>query len=195
MHGYRFFTWLQCFSMYVSIRASHTSSIPPELMAYMSHIIRVHQDYTGLACMDTAFCCQAALTAKWSAINPTLYSICFTGVAQATTRCEICLATSHSMKDCAKQGNPDPGVLDWVKALESMVLSVSPRASLSATPLENCQQMEICHLWNRNRCSFRRYRYCHVCLSCKGDHPAIACPTHDKHPLPAKQLPATAGGR
>ena len=163
----------------------------------LSEFIKTTQGWLAWVRYDTAFCCQAALTAtqKWSAINPTLYSICFTGVAQATTRYEICLATSHSAKDCAQQGNPDPGVLNWVKALESMVLSVSPMASLSATPLENCQQMEICHLWNRNRCSFRRYRYCHVCLSCKGDHPAIACPTHDKHPLPAKQLPATAGGR
>ena len=43
------FTWLQCFSMYTSIRASHTPAMLPELMVYMSHIIRVHQDYAGLA--------------------------------------------------------------------------------------------------------------------------------------------------
>jgi len=43
------FTWLQCFSMYVSIRALHTPAMLLKLIAYMSHIIRVHQDYTGLA--------------------------------------------------------------------------------------------------------------------------------------------------
>ena len=91
------FTWLQCFSMYVSIRASHNPAMLPELMAYMSHIIRVHQGYAGLAWVryDTGFRHQEALTAsqKWSVINPTLYSICFTGVARAITRCEICLVT------------------------------------------------------------------------------------------------------
>ena len=41
----------------MSIRPSHTPTILPKLMAYMSHIIRVHQDYSGFTwvCYDTAF--------------------------------------------------------------------------------------------------------------------------------------------
>ena len=176
------FTRLQCFSMYVSIRASHSPAMLPELMAYMSHIIRVHQDYAGLAwvCFDTAF---------RPVINPT----CLTRVARATTRCEICLASYHSTRDCAQQGNPDPGVLDWVRTLESMVWSVSPRTSSSPSPLENRQPLvEICRLWNRNRCSYPRCRYHHAHLVCKGDHPAVACPKRDRQPLPARKLPASS---
>lgn len=41
------FTRLQCFSMYVNISASHSPAILPKLMPYMSHIIRVHQDWPG----------------------------------------------------------------------------------------------------------------------------------------------------
>ena len=41
------FTWLQCFSMYVNIRASHSPAMLPELMAYMSHIIKIMQDWPG----------------------------------------------------------------------------------------------------------------------------------------------------
>ena len=43
------FTWLQCFGSYVSVRAQHTPSLIPELMAYTAAIVRVSQDYAGLA--------------------------------------------------------------------------------------------------------------------------------------------------
>ena len=43
------FTWLQCFASYVSVRAQHTLSVILELMAYMAAIVRVSQDYAGLA--------------------------------------------------------------------------------------------------------------------------------------------------
>ena len=128
---------------------SELQPLTPHPYSQNSWLIHVshYQDYTQgwLGSNMTVFHHQAALTAtqKWSVINPTLYSICFIGVARATTRCEICLATSHSTKDCAQQGNPDPGLLDRIKALESMVLSVSARASPSAAPLENCQQMDL----------------------------------------------------
>ncbi len=63
-------------------------------MAYMTTIVRVSQDYAGLAWFryDAAFCCQAALigNTRWSVINPTLYTMCFTGKAAAQKRCELC---------------------------------------------------------------------------------------------------------
>ena len=34
-------TWLQHFSSYFSVRAQHTPSLIPELMAYMAAIVRV----------------------------------------------------------------------------------------------------------------------------------------------------------
>ena len=41
------FSWLQCFSTYVSVLSSRY----PDLMAYLITITRVSQDFTGLACM------------------------------------------------------------------------------------------------------------------------------------------------
>ena len=109
-------------------------------------------------------------------INPTLYSIYFIGVAYATSWCEICLATSHSTRDCAQQGTSEPGMLDRVKTLVSMLLSLSTKSTLTSGTLEaHCQQAEIYRLWNKNKCSFQGCRYRHVCLYCKADHPAIAC--------------------
>ena len=43
------FTWLQCFGTYVSVLAPAYPDRIPELMAYMTMIIRASQDYAGLA--------------------------------------------------------------------------------------------------------------------------------------------------
>ena len=76
------FTWLQCFGVYVSIRGVQSPTAIPELMAYMSMIVRVNQEYTGMAWLnyDTLFRKHAALRrdTKWSVINTTIYARCFT---------------------------------------------------------------------------------------------------------------------
>ena len=77
--------------------------------------IQVHdgEDFLGLAWVryDTAFRRQAALTGntRWSVINSTLYTMCFTGQATNMKRCELCFAISHTEGECAQSGDPDPG--------------------------------------------------------------------------------------
>ena len=77
------FTWIHCYTLYVSVLASRYQGVVPELMTYLVTITRVSQDFSGLAWVtyDAAFRHQAAITGnrKWSQINPSLYSICFTG--------------------------------------------------------------------------------------------------------------------
>ena len=123
------FTWLQCFCSFVGVRAQPNPELVPELMAYMATIVRVSQDYPGLAWVryDAAFRRQAALTGdtRWSTINPTLYTVCFTGVAASTARCELCFATSHTERECAQRGDPDPGMKDRLKVLETAILAMS----------------------------------------------------------------------
>ena len=41
------FTWLQCFGVYISIRGMQSPETIPELMAYMTTIIRVNREYSG----------------------------------------------------------------------------------------------------------------------------------------------------
>ena len=93
------FTWLQCYGMYVSVVAPQHPSQIPELTAYQATIVRASQDYAGLAWVryDSTFRRQAALTGltQWSAINPTLYTLCFAGSARTATRCELCFAATH----------------------------------------------------------------------------------------------------
>ncbi len=94
------FTWLQCYSTYVAVQVPKAPLLAPELMAYQATIVRASQDYAGLAWVryDAACRWQAALTGntRWSVINTTMYTMCFTGIAVSTKRCELCLATSHT---------------------------------------------------------------------------------------------------
>lgn len=92
-------TWVQCFSTYIATRALQAPQLIPKLMVYLATIVWVSQDYTGLAGVhyEAAFCTQVALSGNtwWSVINSTLYTMCFTGMAANTKRCELCFATTH----------------------------------------------------------------------------------------------------
>ena len=175
-------TWVQCFATYVATRAPQAPQLIPELMAYLATIVRVSQDYSGLAWVryDAAFRRQAALTGntRWSVINSTLYTMCFTGMATVTKRCELCFATSHSEQECAQRGDPDPGMKDRLRAIESAVLALT--GARSERPKQPPQQLkpsgEICRKWNAGNCTFPRCRHIHACSNCQGSHPAVKCP-------------------
>ena len=66
---------------------------------------------------------------EWSQINPSLYSICFTGCAQVQSRCELCMSVAHPMKRCALVANPDPELPARIKAVESAVVSLAAQHS------------------------------------------------------------------
>ena len=116
-------------------------------MVYQATIIRASQDYAGLAWVryDFAFQRQAAIMGltRWSAINPTLYTLCFAGSARTSSRCELCFATSHHTKECAQQGDPDPGVRERLWAIEKAVISMTPGSgTLAAPPLRGGRTSE-----------------------------------------------------
>ena len=175
------FTWLQCFGAYVSVRAPPAPHLIPELMAYMATIVRVSQDFSGLAWVryDAAFRRQAALTAneRWSVINSTLYTMCFTGMASSTKRCELCFASTHTEQECAQRGDPDPGLKDRLKAIETAVLALSSKQEQGSKPTQQAIKPsgEPCRKWNSVGCTYPRCRHSHLCSSCGGNHPATKC--------------------
>ena len=118
---------------------------------------------------------QAALTKnrKWSQINTTLYSMCFTtSFRGGVSRCELCLGSMHSTADCALQGDPDPDMRDRVKAVEVALVSRQRRqAGDQPTQREN----QVCRLFNQGRCNFAKCKYIHECLQCRGLHPVSRC--------------------
>ena len=95
-------------------------------MAYMIQIVRVSQDFGGLAWVnyDLAFHRQAAATGNrfWSKVNHSLYSICFAGAARVNKCCDLCLSLMHGAWDCALAGEGDHDVGSWLAAIESAVL-------------------------------------------------------------------------
>lgn len=177
-------TWVQCFSSYVAVRGPTAPELIPELMAYLANIVRVSQDYTGLGWVryDAAFRRQAALTGntKWSVVNSTMYAMNFTGAAATKTRCELCLASSHTDRECAQRGNAEPDTRDRLKAIETAVLAMTRQPQPGQRPLLPAgpprPSGEPCRKWNTTGCFFSRCRHSHTCSTCGGSHPATHCP-------------------
>ena len=186
------FTWVQCYASYTAVVAGPDPSRIPELMAYLKWIVCLSQDFAGLAWVryDAAFRRQAALTGnwKWSQINATLYSMCFTGMARSTTRCELCMATTHTEKDCALQGTNDPGLTDRLKTLESLVVAMSPQSGKVGREPTREPSGEPCRLWNQDRCTYPKCRHSHVCSRCGGHHRVMQCPTPGQRAGPSHGL-------
>ncbi len=193
-------SWIQCFATYVGILSGTSPEAVPELMAYLIHIVRVNQDFGSLAWVnyDLAFRRQAASTGnrQWSKINPSLYSICFSGVARAAKRCDLCLSLTHEAKDCALSGEVDHDVGSRLKAIETAVLALtSSRPTPAPLPANRQAKTEVCRSWNENRCSFPRCRYRHVCRVCEGPRPATECCERALVPLRPPLPPGPSAGR
>ena len=179
-------TWVQSFTIYVSVRAAHDPALIPELMAYMYTIVRASQDFGGTSWVnyDTVFRRQAAATGMtaWSRVNGTLHHICFNGPRRQALRCDLCLAATHRTEDCVL-GDPEQDSLSRLRTLEAMVRSLTsrqttnhPQASVNnpqAPPIR--PSGEVCRAWNRQECHFRRCRHTHICSNCGGNHPAVLC--------------------
>ncbi len=173
-------SWIQCYATYVGVLAGGNPEAVPELMAYLINIMRVSQDFGGMAWVnyDLAFRRQAASTGnrQWSRVNLSLYSICFAGAARASKRCDLCLSLTHEAKDCALSGDADPDVGQRLKSIESAVLALTSTRPAGSGPTQSRQPgKEICRNWNANRCSFPRCRFRHVCRVCEGPRPATEC--------------------
>lgn len=195
------FTWVQCFCSYVATRAPHAPEMMAELMAYMALIVRVSQDYAGLAWVryDSGFRRQAALTGhkRWSVINPSLYTVCFTGMAAVTKRCELCFASSHTEKECAQSGDPDPGMKERLKSIESAVLAMTRKDAPQRPPATSPPRPsgEPCRKWNSTGCSYPRCRHSHTCSTCGGGHPADRCAVRTPGPPSSHHHGTPTGGK
>ena len=166
--------WLQCFAVFVGVVVKFVPEVVPGLMAYMVSIIRASQEYEGAAWVayDAAFRRQAAATGQrdWSGINTSLYTICFTGKARKSQRCDNCLSAAHRTVDCYALGEEDVDVNGRVKAMETALLTLSQGA-----PSRGARPPDVCRLFNEKRCNFRSCKYRHACRWCGGAHPGCEC--------------------
>ena len=118
-------TWLKAFATYVAVMSQKNGGAVPELMAYMVSIIRVEEEYAEGAWVryDEAYRQQAAAcqNTTWSKVNPSLFSLCFTGKAQALSRCDLCLSSSHGTRECVWVGEGEQDVPARLQAMEASV--------------------------------------------------------------------------
>ncbi len=119
-------------------------------------------------------------------INSTLYTMCFTAMSSSTKRCELCLATSHTERECAQQG--DPGMRERLKSIEAAVLAMTAKPTVAPRPPgfpPSKPSGKPCRKYNGPGCTYPRCRHSHTCSSCEGGHPATQCPTRPPyHTLP-----------
>ena len=167
--------WLQCFAQYVSVLSSKFPEAVPELMAYMVGIIKASIEFEEGAWMayDTAYRRQAAATGHrlWSKLNPSLYTLCFTGKAKRVARCELCLGSSHTAEECALASEDDPDISKRRKAVESAVVAFSGKGQSGKAS----KATDLCRLFQQNRCTFQNCKYRHSCKRCGGAHPGMEC--------------------
>ncbi len=170
----------------------------------MITISRANQEFAGLAWVryDTAFRRNAAVTGnrKWSAINPSIYSLCFTGKAAVSTRCDLCLSTGHVTKNCPLQEDTDPDLPIRLKAVETAVLSLAGQAKgeFSGTRPKPIFSGQVCRLFNEDACRYRNCKHTHQCSICGEQHKAMYCPRNTQPrtgPIPTSQTSRRQGFR
>ena len=185
-------TWIQCFTTYISVTSTLHPQVVPELLAYLTFILRASQDFGGVAWVtyNQAFRRQAYITSNrsWSNVNPSLYSICFAGVARVGQRCDLCLSLSHPTRECTLGGDPEVDVSSRLRTLESALLAVegTTQPSPSPQPGFRTRSAEVCRKYDMGRCCMLNCRYRHVCRVCGGSSPVWSCCERQLGPRPGE---------
>ena len=123
----------------------------------------------GLRVMyDAAFRHQAFITGnrQWSKVNPSLYSICFSGAARTGVRCELCLSLSHPTHKRTLVCDSDSDVSTGLKTLESAVLAFTFHAPLQQRLQLRAKSSDVCRNWNAGKCRMSQCRFRHACIVC-----------------------------
>lgn len=182
--------WAQCFASYIRVMAETEPERVADRLGYMINIIRASGDFEGSAWVtyDDTFRRQAANNKdmKWSNINSSLFSLCFTNQDRAGKRCGFCfrsyLANGHHQCPLQEEGE----MRQQQQNTEGIDGEINQGAS---TTWPRCRRFNEgrCHLMD---CSFR-----HVCTRCGGRHPAVACRQGPSKGAPSNQSKQKGGFR
>lgn len=98
--------WVQCFATFASTLASAYPGKISEMMAYLATIVRCHRHYEGPSWVlyDRAYRRRAEATKdlNWSAVNTSLFNLCFGGRGRRWAICQVCLSELHTADVCPK---------------------------------------------------------------------------------------------
>ena len=99
-------TWVQCYSVLVSTLSLPYPDKVPELMAYLSTIIRCQRDYNSpWVLYDRAFRSRAKVTQDLnrSVVNTSLFNLCFGGRTRRCYICQLYLSEQHCSEGCPRR--------------------------------------------------------------------------------------------
>jgi len=142
-----------------------------ELMAYQTIISKASQRYRwpSWVMYDAMFQQEMSGTTgqSWARVDPSIYSLCFTGQAMGENWCSACQTLDHTPQSCPARRAKRP----WTTGFWGQHLQATPPRG------------KTCRRFNRNagECRFgKECRYKHSCSSCGGPHPATRCKTGDR---------------
>ena len=97
-------TWLQCFALYAAAVNQNQPERMAEMMAYQTIIAKASQRYRwpSWAIYDNTFRQEMAGTTgqSWARVDPSIYSLCFTGQAIGESWCGTCQTLDHTPQTC-----------------------------------------------------------------------------------------------
>ncbi len=173
--------WAQCFANYVAVLSVRFPSATPDLLTYMSTIIKCARDYDGIAWAQydrnyrKSMCQRKDL--RWSHVNSSLYSLCFNCRNKRVVACSFCLSDTHSSEQCPD--NPTRPLF-WqpsgFRGGSQQPQHFQRERRVFHSP--GAGPPKVCFAFNDkegNKCSFRDCRFAHVCDGCRGPHPRSAC--------------------
>ena len=184
--------WLQCFTSYVSVMSRRFPGDVVELLGYMNCVFKASRDFSGVAWVryDATYRRQAAASGnrRWSAVNSSLYSGCFTNKVATTLQCDVCASVTHLAADCPLT-QEDQEMSCSVKVVRSLVAAMAAGGSTQRSGgRSSTTNSEVCRLFNAGTCRYQHCKYRHECASCGGPHAELACTR-------SRPYPTTSGGR
>ena len=104
------------------------------------------------------------------------------GKAQVANRCDLCLAATHTTRECSLASDGDPDLPTQMRAVELAVVMFANRGGAQTVDRQQsssqCRlQDDICRVWNEKRCYFKCCRFRHACAACARNHPMVAAQT------------------
>jgi len=169
--------WAQCFASYVSVLAASYPSATPDLLSYMSTIIKCARDYDrgAWAQYDRNFrksMCQRR-DLRWSFVNPSMFSLCFNSRNKRPTACSHCLSDSHLSENCPERGQFQ---WNWPEPQSGFQARGSIRDRKPLGPQSS--NSKLCFAFNSrdgDKCTYRQCKFAHQCSECGNAHPRASC--------------------
>ena len=176
-------TWLKAFATYVAVMSQKNGGAVPKVFDDLYGINNPGRRGVCGRCLGALLSPTGSSMPEHNLVKskPSLFSLCFTGKAQALSRCDLCLSSSHETRECVWVGEGKQDVPAWLQAMEVSVEALRQGMERSSGRGNDHRSRDWqskedrCILFNQSTCYFRACHFRHACMICQGPHPAYSC--------------------